>query len=221
LSKLPKKSYAHLKNAQKAAVEYCFLEPPMLEKMRKNGPFNAMDDWEEHQGQSITLNKYLYGNENPVSGIDSSGNFTLTDIAVSNALQSTVNSFIGDASLEILGAVRNIFGPNEIIDAAISIGNVLQTASMVVSIGAITQVGGYLAYKTIKYAGPRLAGKLGSTRARKFISHWKNGGNSVANNIPSGRRFEGMDELKQFVGSLRSEGYNIEISHDLSRLRPG
>ena len=40
----------------------------------ENGRFNGMDDWEGRMDENVTLNKYLYGNGNPATYIDPTGN---------------------------------------------------------------------------------------------------------------------------------------------------
>ena len=48
----------------------------------EDGRFHSMDTWEGRRGSNVTLNKYLYGNGNPVSYVDPSGNFSIVSVAV-------------------------------------------------------------------------------------------------------------------------------------------
>lgn len=54
-----------------------------------------MDDWEGRSKDSISLNKYLYGNGNPVSGIAPSGNLTLTEVNVTQVISKSMRTIKG------------------------------------------------------------------------------------------------------------------------------
>jgi len=56
------------------------------------GRFTQLDEWAGIDANPITLNKYLYGNADPVLGIDPSGNMTLTWVMSVVSMQSRLRS---------------------------------------------------------------------------------------------------------------------------------
>ena len=95
----------------------------------ENGRFNAFDDWEGTQGNNVTLNKYLYGNGNPVTYLDPSGNASLIGDALARVkFQAT----LGAVGARVFGVRSLNFAVNRLalvyisnaikLDIAIAIG---------------------------------------------------------------------------------------------------
>ncbi|MEP1075191.1 putative Ig domain-containing protein [Leptolyngbya sp. PL-A3] len=65
-----------------------------------NGRLNSRDDFDGLIQKPITLNKYIYGNSNPVTFIDPSGNFSIFSIGASLALNTVLHGILlGDILL--------------------------------------------------------------------------------------------------------------------------
>ena len=70
----------------------------------KIGRFVSMDEHPGSQGIPLTLNKYLYGNADPVNGMDPSGYATLTDVL--GGMSNAASSFAVAAYHSFLRAVQ-------------------------------------------------------------------------------------------------------------------
>lgn len=54
------------------------------------GRFTQMDTWPGLDTNTLSLNKYMYGNDDPINGVDPSGNFTLSQIEYTASLQKSL-----------------------------------------------------------------------------------------------------------------------------------
>ena len=54
------------------------------------GRFTQMDTYQGRMGEPVTLHKYLYGNGNPVSNIDPTGQFSLMETGVANNIAAEI-----------------------------------------------------------------------------------------------------------------------------------
>ena len=74
------------------------------------GRFWTMDSWEGENGNPITLNKYAYGNDNPVLYTDPSGHFGIGGSLGAMSIAMNISGLQIDAGLAALDGVRNVFG---------------------------------------------------------------------------------------------------------------
>ncbi|WP_232826317.1 RHS repeat-associated core domain-containing protein, partial [Cyanothece sp. BG0011] len=83
------------------------------------GRFTQRDTWMGDRGRPITLNKYLYGDANPVNRIDPSGHFTLIELNVSANIRSTLSSLAtrGQFLFRVLDTVEAVSGFFDLINA--------------------------------------------------------------------------------------------------------
>jgi len=58
----------------------------------QTGRFWTMDSWEGTQPDPLSLHKYLYAHNNPVNRIDPSGHFSLIEISIVGAINTTLRS---------------------------------------------------------------------------------------------------------------------------------
>ncbi|NVJ51716.1 MAG: RHS repeat-associated core domain-containing protein [Gammaproteobacteria bacterium] len=66
------------------------------------GRFTQMDTWMGRNHDPITLHKYLYANADPVTYIDPTGNFGLSELSVTINIVSTLTSMQVDNALNVL-----------------------------------------------------------------------------------------------------------------------
>ncbi len=57
------------------------------------GRFTQMDTWSGHRHSPLTLNKYIYGDANPVMGIDPSGHFTLGSLGAAQKIIGKLSTY--------------------------------------------------------------------------------------------------------------------------------
>jgi len=70
-----------------------------------------MDSWLGRDGEPITLNKYLYGNADPINNTDPTGNFSLASFGTATNIRgilttTSVRSFSGALTQAVGGALR-------------------------------------------------------------------------------------------------------------------
>ena len=65
----------------------------------QTGRFHNMDTYEGRTGEPQTLHKYLYAHSNPVSNIDPSGNFSLSNISASIGASLRLSASLGRVSI--------------------------------------------------------------------------------------------------------------------------
>ena len=106
----------------------------------------------------ITLNKYLYGNGNPVSYVDPSGNFSLLELGAVIAKKSWVGALAGIIPGAILGygteigVLRGAFYGG-IIGSAIQIGYVTKRPKQVMLAGVFNSVASVVSNLLVQATG--------------------------------------------------------------------
>ncbi|MBF7073946.1 hypothetical protein ISG33_11100 [Glaciecola sp. MH2013] len=71
------------------------------------GRFTQMDTWMGSAGSPMTLNKYAYGNADPINFSDSTGNFSITELQVVNNIRSNLSSLQIDLGISLLDGYFN------------------------------------------------------------------------------------------------------------------
>ena len=76
------------------------------------GRFTRRDTYEGRQGEPITLNKYVYGNANPVSYTDPTGLFGLAEFSAAESIRNTLASMQIDFGFEAVNILLGGDGPS-------------------------------------------------------------------------------------------------------------
>lgn len=71
------------------------------------GRFTQMDTWEGNGSNPITLNKYIYGNANPINMVDPTGNFSITELQVVNSIRTNMSNLQMDIGVSVLDGYFN------------------------------------------------------------------------------------------------------------------
>ena len=66
------------------------------------GRFTQMDEWQGRALDPITLNKYVYGNSNPVGFVDPSGRFGIIKVAAQSVLVGAVATLSYNNSRDLM-----------------------------------------------------------------------------------------------------------------------
>lgn len=66
------------------------------------GRFTQMDNWQGVGTNPITFNKYIYGNDDPLNFTDPTGNFSITELQVTNSIRTNLSNLQIDVGISLL-----------------------------------------------------------------------------------------------------------------------
>ena len=160
------------------------------------GRFNRLDPFEGLIGTPQSLNKYLYGNGNPISNIDPSGLFTLAEIFSVQGIQKIGRSLKLGPAFVALDRASTLQDATKLIAQIVVTGTVdpIVLGSVLGSIIPFGKV-----FKNLKTAGNKISGASKTlTKVLRRAGQTPKGAISSAGGIPQ----IGTKKLSQVLGEL-------------------